>query len=92
MVGMRLQGKHLVNVGQVHFKTMFCLVDLARHAFEVPFFLDRGDERGVDGEVAEGRRVCVAGRGGGAGEVVVVGGAEEEDAFAVDGSDWVQGM
>jgi hypothetical protein len=62
---------------------MFCLVNFARHDLEIPLRLDSHYERRVDNQVAEGCRVFVARGSCGAGEVVVVRGAEEEDALAV---------
>jgi hypothetical protein len=60
---------------------MLLFVNAPGHGLEGPFLLDLLDERSVDGQVAEGRRVLVAAGRCGAGEVVVVGGADEEDAF-----------
>jgi hypothetical protein len=67
----------------MHFQTVFFFVDALAHGFETPFLLDLLHERGVDGEVAEGGRVLVAAGRCGAGEVVVVRGADEEDAFTI---------
>jgi hypothetical protein len=60
---------------------MLLFVNTAAHGFEGPFLLDLLDERSVDDEVAERRGVFVAASCCGAGEVVVVGGADKEDAF-----------
>ena len=62
---------------------MFLLINASRHALETPFVPYGIYERGVDGEIAEGRGVCGAFGCRRAGEVVVVRGAEEEDALAV---------
>jgi hypothetical protein len=62
---------------------VFFFVDALAHGFEAPFLLDLLHERGVDGEVAEGRRVLVTAGCCGASEVVVVRGADEEDVFTI---------
>jgi hypothetical protein len=67
----------------MHFQTVLFFVDALAHGFEAPFLLDLLHERGVDGEVAEGRRVLVTAGCCSAGEVVVVRGADEEDAFTI---------
>jgi hypothetical protein len=68
----------------MHFQAVLVLIDFLRHAFEVPFLLYLAHELSVYDEVADGRAVTVAFGCCGAGEVVVVRWAEQEDALAVD--------
>ena len=78
-----VQGKHLVDVGEMHFETVLCFVDVQGHFVEVGFGVQFLDGGGVDLEVPEGGCVGGALGEGTSGKVVVVGRAEEEDAFAV---------
>jgi len=61
---------------------VFCLIDVLAHGLEAPFLLDFLDEGCIDGQVAEWGGVLVTRGCCGAGEVVVVGGTEQEDALA----------
>jgi hypothetical protein len=69
----------------MHFQAMFFFVHAPRHGLKAPLFLYLFDERSVYDQVAEGGAVLVAFGRRCAGEVVVVGWAEEEDALPVSG-------
>ena len=78
--------KDFVEVGELHFDAVLVRVDAVRHAAEGAGLHEGGIGRGVDDQGPEGRLVGV-GRGEGAGvEVVVVGGAEDEDSLSGDAS------
>lgn len=67
----------------MHLQTMFVLVYPPAHGLKIPCLLEFLHQRRIDGQVAQRRGVCVAGGRGGAGEVVVVRGAEEEDSLTI---------
>lgn len=66
----------------MHLQAVFFLVNAPGHVLQAPLFLDLLDQYRVYNEVTERRSVLVALGSRCAGEVVVVGRAEEEDAFA----------
>ena len=68
----------------MHLQAMLLLVHGLGHPLKESSFVEFGGGLTVDGEVAEGGAVVGAFAEGGFGEVVVVGGAEEEDTFAND--------
>ena len=67
----------------MHLKAMFVFIHSLAHGLEVPCLLQLLYECGVDGKIAERSCICVAAGRGGAGEVVVVRGAEEKDALTM---------
>lgn len=71
-----------MDVGEVHFETVFGLVGFERHGGELAGCVQGGDGGCVNVQGAE--RGCIGGaEGQGEGvEIDVVGGAEDEDAFA----------
>ncbi len=73
-----------MDVGEVHFEGVFVFVGREGHFGEFGGLLELGDCSGVEEQVAEGGRVAGALGEGAAGEVDVVGGAEEEYAFSED--------
>ena len=74
-----------MDVGQVHFQTVLVLVGAGGHLPEVAGFVQRADGGEVEGQRAEWGGVAGVLGEGEVGEVGVVGGAEEEDAFAGGG-------
>lgn len=75
--------EEFVDVGQVHFEAVLVLVGACGHVAEVAGFVQRTDGGEVEGKRAERGGVAGVLGEGEVGEVGVVGGAEEEDAFAV---------
>lgn len=63
---------------------MFVLIDRAGHAIQAPFTGDLVDSLTVYGEIAQWGSILGELGSCSAGKVVVVRGAEEEDAFPVD--------
>ena len=66
----------------MHLETVFLFIHRLRHVLELAGLEERGGGLAVDGKIAEGGCVGVAAGEGGAGEVIVVRGAEQEDTGA----------
>ena len=66
----------------MHLETVFCLVGIDRHGGEAGGSVEFVCDGLVEDEIAEGRLVVGALRESAAGEVVMVGGSEEEDTLA----------
>lgn len=79
--GGEVQREHFVDVGEVHFETVFFFVVGESHAVEEIGGGEFGDGRLVKSEITQGSFVSLAVRERTASEVIVVGGTEEEDSF-----------
>lgn len=82
--------QHLVDVRHVHLEAVLCLIDPGRHPLELPRCVQSGDRLGVDAQVAQRRLERGASAQRAAGEVGVVGGAEQEDALPSRGQSAVK--
>lgn len=80
-----VSGEQVVDVGEVHLEAVLCFVGVKGERGELLGEAEGGEDVGVEAERAEGGEVVGAFWSGesAVGQVQVVGGAEEEDAFAV---------
>lgn len=74
--------QHLVDVGQVHLKTVLLLIDRLGHPIVLAGVVQSRSSLLVDFQIAEGCGVVRALAQSGLGQVVVMRGAEQDDTLA----------